>query len=100
MRRSEPRMNTAVDFVEHLDGFAAQGQEFFVRPGAWLDLRPMIRLSTTDATRRLTLSDGKLGSVVAIARKAGFAPKPTPMITLANGEVGWGTDVAYKLVAC
>jgi hypothetical protein len=31
MRGSESRMNTAVHFVEHLNGFPAQGQEFFVR---------------------------------------------------------------------
>ena len=30
MRGSEPRMNTAIRFVERLDGFPAQGQEFFI----------------------------------------------------------------------
>src|SRR5438270_7555589 len=38
MRGSEPRMNTAILFVEHVDDFPAQGQEsFHPSSGAWLD---------------------------------------------------------------
>jgi hypothetical protein len=56
MRRSKPRMNTAIDFVEHLNGFAAQGQGFFVgRQGHGSVLRPMTRSSTTHTPRRLRL---------------------------------------------
>ena len=45
MRGSESRMNTAVQFVEYLDGFPAQGQEFFVRGqghGSVLRQRPVL----------------------------------------------------------
>jgi hypothetical protein len=31
MRGPESRMNTTISFVEHLNGFSAQGQEFFIR---------------------------------------------------------------------
>jgi hypothetical protein len=31
MRGSEPRMNTIIGFVEHLNGFPAQGQELLIR---------------------------------------------------------------------
>src|SRR6516162_8227081 len=43
MRGSESRMNAAVHFVEHLNRFPAQGQEFFVRgQGHGSVLRPMV----------------------------------------------------------
>src|SRR3974390_1320282 len=53
MRGSEPRMHTTINFVEHLDGFSAQGQESFVRrQGHGSILRAMNLPSTTEATRR------------------------------------------------
>jgi hypothetical protein len=52
MRRSEPRMNPAIGFVERLDGFPAQGQEFFIRrQGHGSVVRPIILSSTTEAIR-------------------------------------------------
>ena len=35
-----------------------------------------------------------------LAAAAGVAPKETLPARSGNGEVGWGADVAYKLVAC
>jgi len=47
MRGSESRMNTAVHFVEHLNGFPAQGQEFFVRGQGHSSVPPSIVLFTS-----------------------------------------------------
>jgi hypothetical protein len=53
MHRSEPRMNTTIDFVEHLNGLSAQGQGFFVRrQGHGSMLRPTVFTFTTEAARR------------------------------------------------
>jgi hypothetical protein len=53
MRGSDPRMNTTINFVKHLNGFSAQGQEFFVRrQGHGSILSPVLLHFTSGATRR------------------------------------------------
>jgi hypothetical protein len=50
---SKPGMNTTINFVEHLDRFSAQRQEFFVRRQRHGSiLRPVTLPSTTDTTGR------------------------------------------------
>ena len=76
MGRSEPRMNTAIGFVEHLDGFSAQGEESFIRrQGHGSVLRRRSLLSTTDATRRRDILR-KTASPAPTAMSRGAAMEP------------------------
>ncbi len=70
MRGPEARMNTPINFVEHLNGFSAQGQEFFIRrQGHGSILRATILPSTTAAARR----GDHIGIGVAPAIRSGGA---------------------------
>jgi hypothetical protein len=63
-------MNTAIRFVEHPKGFAAQGQEFLVRRQRHGSiLRSVLLPSITEATRRRDIF-GQTASLAPATRQA------------------------------
>src|SRR4029077_10249026 len=81
MRGSKPRMNTAISFVERLNGFSAQGQESFIRrQGHGSVLRAMTLPSTTEETQVAEIN--AVRSKARLDNRACASPDPRRQLPL------------------